>query len=344
MAPPDKLRPSDPRAAHHTVELRGKTYHYMVAQPTVAYQATILLVHGFPDLGFGWRYVVPFLTTLGLRVVVPDLVGFGGTDAPEPLEAYSFRSVAADLAALAAHVAPGEQIVLGGHDWGGLVVWRTAQWHPALVRAVFSVCTPYVPPSPVFVDLDALGAALPNFTYQKHLAGPEVESVVAAGGEPRLRAFLHGMFGARTPAGEPAFDNTRGVLLDNLDALGSSPLLDADEADYYVREYARKGLRGPLNWYRTRRVNFDEERVWLADGAEPPRFEMPALMLSAADDSTLPPKLTEGMEKYFADLSRAVVPGSHWVLLGPWVAAANAEIGTFLKRVLAETKAPKASI
>src|SRR4051794_18779409 len=98
---PDKLQPSDPRAPQHTVELNGKTYGYIVAEPVGTYKATILLVHGFPDLGFGWRYIVPYLTTLGLRVVVPDMIGYGRTDAPEPLEAYSLKSVAADLAALA---------------------------------------------------------------------------------------------------------------------------------------------------------------------------------------------------------------------------------------------------
>jgi len=375
---PDKLRPSDPRATHHTADIRGKTYHYILSEPVGAYQATVLLVHGWPDLHLGWRYVVPYLTTLGLRVVVPDMVGYGGTDAPEPLEAYSLKSVAADLAALAELTAPGEQVVLGGHDWGGLAVWRAAQWHPGLVRAVFSVCTPYFPPSQTYVDLNTQAAVLPNFTYQIQLAGPDVEREVA--GEARLRSFIHGFFGGRGPAGELVFENTRGVLLENLDKLGKSPLIDDEEAEFYVREYSRHGcmhlcpsvlpspgefwesqtraplplqhkasanpggaVRGPLNWYRTRKVNFDEERALLADGG-PPRFAMPALMLSASGDSTLPPRLTEGMDRHFDDLTRAVIPGNHWVLLGPWAEAANAEIGKFLKRVLADDKTPKASI
>jgi pimeloyl-ACP methyl ester carboxylesterase len=58
---------------------------------------------------------------------VPDLPGFGRTTAPKELEAYSYKSVIDDLVAIVKHVQgeqhEGEKIVLGGHDWGGAVVW-----------------------------------------------------------------------------------------------------------------------------------------------------------------------------------------------------------------------------
>jgi len=129
-------------------------------------------------------------------------------------------------------VAPGEQIFLGGHDWGGAFVWRMALWQPGLVRAVFSVCTPYTPPSPVYEDLPALVGRLPNFTYQLQLAGPDVVRELA--GEARLRQFLNGLYGGRGPSGEPIFTMARGVLFENLDKVGPSPILSAEEMDFYV--------------------------------------------------------------------------------------------------------------
>lgn len=72
---------------------------------------------------FGWRYQVPFLLARGLRVIVPDLVGYGQTDAPQELGAYSYKSVVDDLREVVRHVlkSAGEdeegKIVLGGHDW-----------------------------------------------------------------------------------------------------------------------------------------------------------------------------------------------------------------------------------
>lgn len=60
-------------------------------------------------------------------MIVPDLPGFGRTTAPKELEAYSYKAVIDDLVALVKHVQgeehAGEKIVLGGHDWGGLIAW-----------------------------------------------------------------------------------------------------------------------------------------------------------------------------------------------------------------------------
>lgn len=43
-------------------------------------------IHGWPDLSLGWRYQIPLLVSLGLRVVAPDMMGYGGTvRSPFPL-------------------------------------------------------------------------------------------------------------------------------------------------------------------------------------------------------------------------------------------------------------------
>jgi hypothetical protein len=36
-------------------------------------------IHGFPDISMGWRYQIPMLLSLGLRVVAPDCMGYGRT-------------------------------------------------------------------------------------------------------------------------------------------------------------------------------------------------------------------------------------------------------------------------
>ena len=79
----------------------------------------------------GWRYQIPMLVNMGLRVVAPDCLGYGRTvqpppqhpkpssqdqDAPDDFTPYSHKSCAADIKALATHL--GERtIILGGHDW-----------------------------------------------------------------------------------------------------------------------------------------------------------------------------------------------------------------------------------
>src|SRR5262245_30326655 len=38
-----------------------------------------LLLHGFPDLAYGWRHLIPILADAGYHVVAPDQRGFGCT-------------------------------------------------------------------------------------------------------------------------------------------------------------------------------------------------------------------------------------------------------------------------
>ncbi|KAK0646439.1 epoxide hydrolase [Cercophora newfieldiana] len=338
---PDKLTPNDPRVEHHTLTIRNNKWHYLLANPSSSPStATMLLVHGWPDLAFGWRYQVPHLLSLGLRVIIPDMLGYGGTDAPALEREYSMKNIANDLATLAAHVVgEGERVVLGGHDWGGAVVWKMALWRPEVVSAVFSVCTPYAPPREgPYVDLEGVVKRLPNFRYQLQLAGREVEEGVV--GEERTRGFLCGMYGGRTRDGERAFDTQKGVFLEKLEGMGMSPLLNEEEVEFYVREYVRKGLHGPLNWYRTTRVNWEEERELVERGTEALRIKVPSMIVTASKDDALPPAMTAYMGPWFDSLERREVEAGHWAL---WQAAAdvNRHIGDFLSKVLGTEQGSK---
>jgi hypothetical protein len=108
---------------------------------------------------------------------------------------------------------------------GGFVVWRAAQWYPNLVSHVFSVCTPYTPPhKQYFSTEDLVKGQLPQFAYQLHLASGEVEKSVKD--EQSIRQFLRGMYGARGPNGELAFDPEKGVLAENLPKIEESRILN----------------------------------------------------------------------------------------------------------------------
>lgn len=235
-----KLIPNDPRVTYKTADLNGVTYSYILAEPEGQAINTVFLIHGWPDLSFGWRYQIPFLTSLGLRVVAPDMLGYGGTDAPESPTRYTFKNIADDMAALAKLLGL-SSIILGGHDWGGVVVYRIALYYPNLISALFSVCTPFWPLAKTYRSM----TVAPNFKYQIQLAGPDVENNVV--GEDKLRQFLASLFGGRTPAGEPGFDITHGAHFDRLADIGPSPLLSKEELDFYARQYAIHGMHGPLN-------------------------------------------------------------------------------------------------
>src|SRR5919108_5981052 len=77
----------------------------------------VLLLHGFPDSWQLWRHQIQVLVRAGLRVIAPDLRGFGESDRPEEVEAYGIRTVLGDVAGILDALAV-ERAQVVGHDWG----------------------------------------------------------------------------------------------------------------------------------------------------------------------------------------------------------------------------------
>jgi pimeloyl-ACP methyl ester carboxylesterase len=82
----------------------------------------VVLLHGFPDSGRLWRHQVPALADAGFQVIVPDLRGYGASDQPEEVEAYSFPFVAGDVLAILDQLGLAKAHVVG-HDWGAALAW-----------------------------------------------------------------------------------------------------------------------------------------------------------------------------------------------------------------------------
>ncbi|KAI9845254.1 MAG: hypothetical protein M1837_005010 [Sclerophora amabilis] len=319
---------SDPRVRHCRAQLNGRTYHYLLGQPSGGFRATVFLIHGWPDLSFGWRYQIPTLVDLGLRVVCPDSMGYGGTDAPkvppESISLYGFKRAADDMKELARQLgAP--KIILGGHDWGGAIVQRIALHHPELVSHLFSICTPYFPPSKSYKSTEeVVRGGLSNFTYQIQLSGPEVEANVQ--NKDQIRLFLNAMYGGTNDRHEAGFSVLEGVLFDKLPTLRRNPLLTdqvsstdsseksphadrAKELDYYAEQFSRNGLHGPLNWYRTRQQNFDDE-INLDPNTT---IDVPFLFIQATKDAALPPAMSRHMAHFFPHMTKKNIAAGHWV-------------------------------
>jgi soluble epoxide hydrolase/lipid-phosphate phosphatase len=175
---PEPLKPDDPRVEHKflTIPGTGIRYHYMLGRPATTPTQTILLIHGFPDLAMGWRYQIPYLMSLNLQVIVPDMLGYGQTSAPEAKEEYTYKKMCAHMVAIIRDVVPGDsKVLLGGHDWGGYTAWRLAMWYPDLFLGVFSLAVHFTPPTREPVRLDDLVKRLPSLRYQQQLSGPQLE-------------------------------------------------------------------------------------------------------------------------------------------------------------------------
>jgi pimeloyl-ACP methyl ester carboxylesterase len=98
----------------------------------------VLLLHGFPDSSHLWRHQVPALVESGMRVIAPDLRGFGESDKPEAVDEYAVSRSVADVLALLDNLGI-ERTHVVGHDWGAGVAWVLAAFAPARVERLVAM-------------------------------------------------------------------------------------------------------------------------------------------------------------------------------------------------------------
>jgi pimeloyl-ACP methyl ester carboxylesterase len=116
------------------VDLRGMRHHVLTWGERGA--PTLFFLHGWMDVGASFQFLVDALAG-DWHVVAPDLRGFGRSEW-QP-QGYWFHDYVADLDALLARFAPGEQVNLAGHSLGGNIVMQYAGVRPARVRRLVSL-------------------------------------------------------------------------------------------------------------------------------------------------------------------------------------------------------------
>lgn len=94
---------------------RGFTYNYYFASAKQS-KPTILFCHGFPSTSSHWRREAIFFEERGYGVVVPDMLGYGGTSKPTETDDYLPSKVSKDIVEIldAENL---EKVIAIGHDW-----------------------------------------------------------------------------------------------------------------------------------------------------------------------------------------------------------------------------------
>jgi haloalkane dehalogenase len=90
----------------------------------------VVLLHGEPSWSFLYRRMIPVLAAAGLRVIAPDLIGFGRSDKPAEAADHSYATHVEWTRQLVFDVLDLRDVTLVGQDWGGLIGLRLAAEHP----------------------------------------------------------------------------------------------------------------------------------------------------------------------------------------------------------------------
>lgn len=258
----------------------------------------VLLLHGFPELGYSWRHQFAPLVAAGYRVAAPDQRGFGETGRPLEMDAYDVDHLAADAAAVIDHF--GGPAVVIGHDWGAPVAWHTALRHPDRVRAVGSLSVPHArrAPSPP-LDLMRAAAGPDHIHYIDYFQQPGLaEGEFEADIRSSLLGFLWSISGD-APREERFRPIPRGRRFINSVTIPATLPGWLSEADLqtYVRAFATSGFRGGLNWYRNVNRNW-ELSADLANAI----VTQPAMFVTGSRDPARNPAAIERLREIVPDL------------------------------------------
>lgn len=297
-ARPDFTWTPDPASGitQRFIEANGQTFELAECGSG---QRLALMLHGFPELNYSWRFQMPLLAAKGWQVWAPNLRGYGATSKPEGIRAYALNHLTEDVAALI-DASGAKEVMLVAHDWGAIIAWAFAirKLRPLAKLVIMNVPHPMV-----------------GMREIRHWRQFWKSWYIFFFQLPRLPEAMLMRGGARGIKG--AFWN-----------------MAVDKSHFpkeVLQTYADAALRpgamtAMINYYRA--LIRHRDSIDLGDG----RVAVPTLMIWGEEDAALNIRCTEGTEAWVPDFTLHRLPGvSHWVQQEA-PEAVNAILGDWLDR------------
>jgi epoxide hydrolase 4 len=243
----------------------------------------VVLLHGFPEFWYSWRYQIPVLARY-FKVVVPDLRGYNDSD--KPSTGYDLETLTDDIRCLITQLGYTRAHVVG-HDMGGAIAWNLAQKFPGSIDRLGILNAPHPQrflrslPS----NLDQLQRSWYMFAFQLPLL-PEwlIQS--------NLREFIVGAF---------------------RDQAVRKGVFTAEHVNLYAAALRKPGaIVAALNYYR----QILTPAAWLQSWLKSPILvQSPTLVMWGEGDAFLSRSLIDDLEKLVAaPFALKLVPDcGHWI-------------------------------
>jgi len=138
-------------------DINGLSIHVLESGFESQGRPCVLLLHGFPELAFSWRKVMPALADAGYHVLAPDQRGYGrttGWDASFDGDLAPFRLTNLVRDALGVVSAFGHRSVAAvvGHDFGSSVAAWCGVIRPDVFRSVVLMSAPFAGPPKIALN------------------------------------------------------------------------------------------------------------------------------------------------------------------------------------------------
>jgi len=260
----------------------------------------------------GFHKIIPLIVAAGYGVIVPEQLGYGETDKPTDVKAYSRKKLSAENAAILDKEGV-DKVIVFGHDHGAPLAFSFVGWYPERTIALISFAAAYAPPGPG-LNIDAFHELVKDYVPYHHFGYWKffLEDPLAAKKiEDHLDSFVSIMW-PRDPKDWETTFCPEGALEKRLleDYTDPNPEWFTEEEKQETISFLKEnGLAGPIMWYHLycSEVNTEEEKEL------PKRLTVPYLFLRAKGDAISPPVMSANQPNDCDDLTTIEFDLGHWV-------------------------------
>jgi pimeloyl-ACP methyl ester carboxylesterase len=255
------------------IEVNGIKLHTMI----VGSGEPIIMLHGFPDFWYAWKYVI-----LGLKddfkLIVPDTRGINLSDKPENEEDYKISLLASDIVELGKKLSLGK-FTLVGHDWGGVIAYYFAFKYPELLNNLI-ICNSSHP---------AIHRKKMKTDDKQRRSGGYLAQLMKPGAEESF--FRNDMLALKATV----FGTAR-----------RKGAHSEEDKQKYIEAWSQpNAILNGINYYRANKYVSKEIG----------NIEVPTLVIHGMKDNFIRPSTLEGLSDYIKDLKIVKAENaSHWVM------------------------------
>ncbi len=240
----------------------------------------MLMLHGFPEFWYSWRYQIPEFAK-DYKVVALDLRGYNESEKPQERAAYGIAELIKDVEGVIKGLGY-DRCVLVGHDWGGAIAWSFAYAHPEMLEKLIVMNLPH--PAKFAEALRSNPQQMLRSWYILFFQLPLLPELLFR------------------------FDNYRAVASAFISSAIDKTAFTPEDLAAYKNAAAKPGaLTAMINYYRNIFPGLLNQREWNV-------LQVPTLTIWGENDLALGKELTYDTQAYVKDFQLRYIPNcSHWV-------------------------------